>query len=352
MSTADVEYVLPLRWAADDPAELADLTGYLRVLAAEVTVTVVDGSPAPVFAAHAAAWRDLPVRHLPPDEDLDFATGKVNGVWTALRRPGPERAVVADDDVRWPLATLWEAVALLDRAEVVRPQNVFDPAPWHARWDTGRSLLNRALAADWPGTLAVRRSALAAAGGYDGDALFENLELVRTVQAHGGRELPVPGLYVPRRPPTARHFRGQRVRQAYDSFAQPGRLAVEVALLPAAALALARGRPGALLAGALGTVGLAEAGRRRAGGAAVFPPDAALWAPVWLAERAVCAWLAVGARLRGGVPYRGRRILLAAHSARHLRRRSPADALWPGVGLGGRPEAGDLVRPVAERLAR
>ena len=66
---ADAEYVLPLRWAADDPAELADLTGYLRGLCAELAVTVVDGSPPPVFAAHAAAWRDLPLRHLPPDGD-------------------------------------------------------------------------------------------------------------------------------------------------------------------------------------------------------------------------------------------------------------------------------------------
>ena len=124
---------------------------------------------------------------------------------------------------------------------------------------------------------------------------------------------------MPRRPPTVRHFRGQRVRQAYDSFAQPGRLAVELALLPAAALALARGRPGApLAAGALATVALAELGRRRAGGTAVFPRDAALWAPLWLVERAVCAWLAVAARLRGGVPYRDRRLPLAAHSPRQL----------------------------------
>ena len=327
----DVEYVLPLRWAADDPAELADLTGYLGGLCGEVAVTVVDGSPPAVFAAHAAAWRDLPVRHLPPDADLDFAMGKVNGVWTALRRPGPERAVIADDDVRWPLPALRTAVGLLEGADVVRPQNVFVPAPWHARWDTGRTLLNRAVAADWPGTLAVRRSALARAGGYDGDALFENLELVRAVQAVGGTERPVLDLYVPRRPPTAAHFRGQRVRQAYDSLAQPGRLAVELALLPAAALALAGGRPGALLGGALAAAGLAEVGRRRAGGAAVFPADAALWAPLWLAERAVCSWLAVGARLRGGVPYRDRRLPLAAHSPRRLRRRAAPG----GAGSGG-----------------
>jgi hypothetical protein len=170
------------------------------------------------------------------------------------------------------------------------------------------------VAADWPGTLVVRRSALPA--GYDGDALFENLELVRTVRARGGRELPVRDLYVQRRPPTAAHFRGQRVRQAYDSFAQPGRLAVELAVLPLALAALRR--PRVLLAGAAAVVGLAEVGRRRAGGRLVFPADTPLWAPLWLAERAVCAWLAVGARLRGGVRYGDGRLRLAAHRTRDL----------------------------------
>jgi hypothetical protein len=51
----------------------------------------------------------------------------------------------------------------------------------------------------------------------------------------------------------------------------------------------------------------AEIGRRRAGGSRVFPFVASLLAPVWVLERAVCAWLAVVARVvLGGVPYRGR----------------------------------------------
>jgi hypothetical protein len=214
---------------------------------------------------------------------------------------------------------------------VVRPQNYFDPLPWHARWDTGRTLLNRAVAADWPGTLVVRRSALPA--GYDGDAMFENLELVRTVQARGGRELPVLDLYVPRRPPSSAHFRGQRVRQAYDSFAQPGRLAAELAVLPLALAGLRR--PRWLLAGAVAVAGLAEVGRRRAGGRAVFPADTPLWAPLWLAERAVCSWLAVGARLHGGVRYGDGRLHLAAHHPHELappdRPREPAPPGQPPV---------------------
>ena len=320
----NAEYVLPLRWATHRPDELAELTDYLAGLTGTLAVTVVDGSPPAVFAAHAAAWAGLGLTHVPPDQDLHYAMGKVNGVVTGLRRAGPDRVVIGDDDVRWSRGALLAALRLLDRYEVVRPQNHFDPLPWHARWDTGRTLLNRAFAADWPGTLAVRRSALP--GGYDGDAMFENLELVRTVRSRGGREIAPLDLYVPRRPPSSAHFRGQRVRQAYDSFAQPGRLAVELAIAPAVGAALVTRRPGVLAAGVVAVVALAERGRRRAGGAAVFPADTPLWAPLWLAERAVCSWLAVVARLRGGVPYNGRRLALAAHSVGALRRASGADA--------------------------
>ena len=353
----DVDYVLPLRWSAPDPAGLAELTDYLAGLSRLVRVTVVDGSPAEVYAEHDRRWRQRcpDVVHLPPDPDLDFGNGKVNGIYTGLRRAAGEHVVVADDDVRWSPADLARVPGLLADADLVHPQNVFDPMPWHARWDTARSLLNRAFAADWPGTEALRRSVLVAAGGYDGDTMFDNLELDRTIRAHGGRVLRERGLYVRRRPPTARHFRSQRVRQAYDSAAQPARLAVELALLPATVLAVARRRPGLLAAGAAAAVGLAEVGRRRDGGAAAFPPDTPLWAPLWLAERAVCSWLAVGQRLRGGVRYRDRRLRVAAHSVQAVRREAAGAAAagrsGPGVGLGSGPELPGLVRPVAERLA-
>ena len=37
----------------------------------------------------------------------------------------------------------------------------------------------------------------------------------------------------------------------------------------------------------------------------------------------VCVWFALGQRARGGVPYGGQRILLAAHSVRRLRSTGP-----------------------------
>lgn len=352
MNGAGVSYVLPLRWS--EPGPIEELGVYLTSIAGAVDeILVVDGSPAPVFAEHAEALRGI-VRHLPPHPDLDFQMGKVNGVLTGVREAAGERIVLADDDVRYDPATLARTVALLDGADVVRPQNYFDELPWHTRWDTARSLLNRVFTGDpafpvgdFPGTLAVRRSALRATGGYDGDALFENLELMRTIHAAGGRVATPLDLYVPRKPPSTAHFRSQRVRQAYDDFAIPARIGAFLALLPLAAHSLRRGRRRRLFTGGAASILLAEAGRRRAGGAERFPLSGSLLAPAWIAERSLCSWLALGAKLRGGVLYGGRRLGHSATSLRRLRRLH-AGALDDHRGAAVRPETDRLVGAVAK----
>lgn len=315
----DAEYVLPLRWA--DDRGLPELTAYLERLVTWLPVTVVDGSGPEVFAAHGRAFPPA-VRHVRPDPDLvrTCRNGKVAGVRTGLRLATADRVVLADDDVRYDLAALRAALDALAGADVVRPQNVFDPLPWHARWDTARTLVNRAVGSDYPGTLALRRSALGPEG-YDGDVLFENLELLRTVRARGGRELRADDVFVVRRPPSVRHFLRQRPRQAYDDLAQPGRLAAELAVLPLVAAAARRGA-GALLLVALAACALAERGRRRAGGSRHLPATATLLAPAWLLERGVCAWLALVLRATGGVPYGGARLVRAATPVRVLRART------------------------------
>lgn len=315
-------YLLPLRWQ-HDKSELTELTSYLRQVSARCDVLIVDGSPPQVFARHHCRWAAF-ARHVPPDPGLAYRNGKVNGVLTGMRAAAAERVVIADDDVRYDDRSLACALALLDDADIVVPQNYFDPLPWHAAWDSARILLNRALGMDYPGTLAVRRAAFLSAGCYDGDVLFENLELMRTLRAGGARLVSAPHVLVRRLPPDVRHFAGQRVRQAYDSLAQPTRLAAELALLPAAALAAATRRYRLLAGAAAAAAALAETGRRRHGGTAVFPGYLPLLAPVWLAERSVCSWLALGCRLRGGVRYRGRRLPRAATSVRVLRDRAAA----------------------------
>ncbi|MEV7805272.1 glycosyltransferase family 2 protein [Microbispora sp. NPDC088329] len=324
-----ISYVLPLRW--HDDAGLAELTGYLRALARHARIVVVDGSPPPLFERHARLWCGI-AEHVRPDDDLTVANGKVAGVLTGMRRARSEHVIIADDDVRYDAAALARVGALLEHADLVRPQNHFDPLPWHARWDSARSLLNRGLGADYPGTFGVRRSTFEKMGGYDGDVLFENLELIRTVRAYGGREVRPLDLYVRRLPPGTRRFWSQRVRQAYDDLAQPARMAVFLAVLPCVGAAVWRRRPGLVAAGAAAAVGLAEIGRRRAGGRRIFPATAALFAPIWVLERATCSWAALFARLvLGGIPYAGRRLRVAAHSTRRLRRRALSPAARPGV---------------------
>jgi hypothetical protein len=321
MTLADprITYILPLRSSV--PQDDTELTSYLRDLSAHAEVIVVDGSPPAIFAAHAMAW-DAVVRHVPPDDALSTPMGKVGSVLTGLQLASHERVVMADDDVRYDAPTLRRVADALDRADVVRPQNYFEPMPWHACWDTGRTLLNRISGGDWPGTLAVRRSVLRRTGGYDGRAMFENLELVRTVLAAGGRELVLLDAYVLRRPATARHFWSQRVRQAYDELARPPRLAAQLAILPMTVLLAAFAGWPAVATAAVLTACVAEAGRRRAGARRFFPAQASLMAPVWLAERAICSWLALGARLAlGGVPYRGAVLRHAATPMRVLRSR-------------------------------
>jgi len=325
-------YVLPIRreTSTDDAdpeerADEADLEAYLHQLSEWVDdVLVVDGSPAAVVAGHGRRWAGV-VRHVVPDPALADPPDKVAGVVTGARLARHDVVVVADDDIRWSREQLADALERMAGVDLLRPHNRFDPAPWHARWDTARTLLNRAVGGDWPGTLVVRRDLLTPGYGYG--VLFENLDLVRTVAARGGRTGVARDLVVPRRPPPVGWFARQRVRQAYDELARPWRLAWQLALVP---LALAGGRRvvGGL---ALASVVAAEVGRRR-GGTDAFPRTAALWAPVWLAERAVCAWVAVAARARGGVRYRGRRVAQAATPVRRLRHDArPITVVAPAV---------------------
>lgn len=317
MNQPAATYILPLRWTGDNGIE--ELAAYLEEVARWAEVIVVDGSPDELFARHATALPPV-AHHLRPR--FHCRNGKVAGVLTGLAEATFERIVIADDDVRYDAEAFRLVLDYLERADAVRPQNYFLSLPWHARWDTGRTLLNRALGSDFPGTLGVRRSILTATGGYDGDVLFENLELLRTVRAAGGTEIRADEVFVGRLPCSARHFCRQRVRQAYDDFAQPPRLLLELSLLPAFILLMRRyGTVAGPAATGVVVVGLAELGRRRRGGRLVYPATAALWAPAWVAERMLTIWAAVGMRIVGGVPYSGFRLANAGNSLRSLRRR-------------------------------
>jgi hypothetical protein len=222
--------------------------------------------------------------------------------------------VIADDDVRYTIDQLYLLGELLTDHQLVSPQNYFEPCPWHGKWDTSRSLLNLALAHDYPGTLAVHRDFLLGLGGYDGDVLFENLELIRTIKAGGGKVLYKNDLLVRRLPPSTKHFWSQRVRQAYDDYAQPARLTFFILLLPLV-IALSIYSLWFIPLLLIVAIATAELGRRKYGGQHVFPISCSFFAPAWLIERGICTWLALFNKLsKGGVAYNRAIIGKAANS--------------------------------------
>jgi hypothetical protein len=301
----DATYLLPIRSFTGHGTELTD---YLRGIAELLPVVVVDGSPQAIFDAVHEEWSSFAL-HVPPAADIGGANGKVRGVLTGLRFVTSDIVVIADDDVRYDEAVLDAVCDALGAADLVMPQNYFDPHRWHTRWDTARTLLNRATGQDYAGTLAVRRRFIAA--GYDADVLFENLEMVRAVARRGGRCSWRPELYVRRLPPTTHHFLGQRIRQAYDEFARPHRMVIGLSVLPAGVATAVVGGIRGLAVLCAATMATAEWARRRHGGRDHFPAASSAMAPLWVVERGVCSWLALHLRLRGGVRYGEVRLLRA-----------------------------------------
>jgi Glycosyl transferase family 2 len=312
-------YVLPIKSSSLDGAdELTDYLRQLRATAPWLEVIVVDGSPAEIFAEHARCWTAI-ARHLEPGA-LRWLNGKVSGALTGIAAASHDKVVIADDDVRYDADSLYRVINALDHAEIVRPQNYFAQDTWHTLLDSGRALLNRVTGGDWPGTLGLRRTILR--DGYSGNVLFENLELVRTVRALGGKELVAYDIFVARRTPTLRRFLDQRVRQAYDEFARPHRMALALLVVPLLAAAIRKRRLGLLAIVTVSVIAAAETGRLRAGAGRYFSALASIAAPLWILERGIYAWLAIATRLRyGGVPYAGSVIRMAATPSRILARR-------------------------------
>jgi hypothetical protein len=136
----------PLRWTEAGPIE--ELASYLRDIGARGRRDL-DCRWLAATALRAPRGRPRRYRSAPAaPPNLSFQMGKVNGVLTGVRESEGDLVVIADDDIRYDRASLRRTLALLAEADLVRLQNYFDELPWHARWDTARSLLNRVFTGD------------------------------------------------------------------------------------------------------------------------------------------------------------------------------------------------------------
>ncbi|HEX8282901.1 MAG TPA: glycosyltransferase family 2 protein [Pyrinomonadaceae bacterium] len=303
-------YLLPIRRVRANAAEAEEFARYFRGLAgAGCEVVVVDGSPSEVFDAHARAWEGV-CRHVPVDSRYKYLNGKVNGVHTGVDLARCERVVLADDDIRYTADDIERACALLERHEMVRPQNYLAPLPWWARTESARMLINRGAlrAGDYPGTCAFRRSTFRRVGHYDGDVLFDNEEIVRHFALCGADVLCATDFFVLKRPPTFHKWLEQRPRQAYEDFVMRAKTALFASLVPLA-LALAVFMGGASLLAFVAFVSLASVlvalrGLLRDRAFRFFPARLLLYAPLWVLERALSVHWAFYWRARyGGYPF-------------------------------------------------
>jgi hypothetical protein len=303
-------YLLPIRRVRPNRAEAEQFAAYFRLLsAAGCEVLVVDGSPPEVFSAHASAWAGA-CRHVPVDPQYRYLNGKVNGVHTGVDLAGCERMVLADDDIRYTAADIARACALLDQHEMVRPQNYFAPLPWWARTEAARMLINRGTlrAGDYPGTCAFRRSTCLRVGHYDGDVLFDNEEIIRHFALSGADVLCATDFFILKQPPTLSKWLEQRPRQAYEDFVMRAKTALFAALIPLALLLwlFAGAAAGLSFIAAVGFISLLIAlrGLWRDRAHQFFPPWTALYAPLWVLERALSVYWAFYWRARyGGYPF-------------------------------------------------
>lgn len=315
MSAQDSEkfrctYLLPIRRVRADGVEAEAFAEYFRGLGrAGCEVLVVDGSPPEVFEAHARAWAGA-CRHVGVDPKYKYLNGKVNGVHTGVDLARCERIVLADDDIRYTADDIARACALLERHEMIRPQNYLAPLPPWARTESARMLINRGTlrAGDYPGTCAFRRSTCLRVGHYDGDVLFDNEEIVRHFALSGADVLCATDFFILKRPPTFAKWMEQRPRQAYEDFVMWGKTALFASLIPAALLLGLLVGAGAALA-FVGFVALAATlvalrGLLRDHAYRFFPAQTALYAPLWVLERALSVYWAFYWRARyGGYPF-------------------------------------------------
>ena len=306
----DCTYLLPIRRASFSVTEAAGLAEYFRTLKdAGCDVLVLDGSPVPVFQQHHDAWHSF-CRHEQVDRSFGYLNDKVNAIHTGVSLASLEKIVLADDDIRYTPPQIDRVCELLDEFEVVRPQNFLSPLPWWARMEAARMLINRATLriADYPGTCAFRRATMLRVGHYDGDVLFDNEEIIRHFARGGAAIRYATNLFVRKKPPSLKKWIEQRPRQAYEDFGLRAKTALFFSLPPLAMLFIfAAGWKGIMLfASALivTAIALAAAGRRRGKAAQCFPWSVCLFAPLWVAERALSTYWALYWRLtRGGYPF-------------------------------------------------
>jgi hypothetical protein len=280
--------------------DVAVLAAYLSTIGlAGCDVLVIDGSSASQFEANDRVLRWVgrhvaaPPRYRQPGGDIDL-------VRAAVDLAACEKVIVAGPDTRCTSDDIALLCALLEKHEVVEPDEYVNPTTWWGGIEAGRILLHRGI--EQPGqvrsTFAMRRSAYRPLLEYEersGDTG------VRRLFNHGADLYGARGIFVRREPPQLDRWWKRRAREAAADFALPLKTAFFMFLVPLIVLVSLVGGSEAA-AGYAGLVGFASvllAVKGRSGAGKFFPLHACLFAPLWVAERSVSVYWALFEKARG-----------------------------------------------------
>lgn len=275
---------------------LQAMAEYLSTLdLAGCDVLVFDSAPPDVFQSRECVLRWV-AHHVPLHGRYRRADGSVDLAHAAADFAGTEKVIVGSTATRYTAMEVRQMCDLLERHDVVEPEEYLEPIPWWGGIEAGGMLLHRG--ADQRRhrtTFGFRRSAFrplraatdpAAAGA---SRAFFGAEFHEAANLFVRRE---PGRFID-------SIRSSR-DAAFDSDS-PMRSIFFLGLLPLLmAVAIAGGT--AIAGGYAGVIAFASivlAIRGRIGASRFFPLRACLLAPLWIVERSIAVYWSLFARLSG-----------------------------------------------------
>ncbi len=276
--------------------ELQRLAQYLSTLApAGCEVLVLDTASPTLFDSRQCVLRWV-ARHIAVQQQ-EHSDEALELVRAAAAAATTDKVIFAAGNTRYSADEIGDICTLLDRHDVVEPEEYVGPLPWWGAVEAGGMLLYRGVERPRPdrSTFAFRRSAFRPLHGFS----EERIGPVPGLAFIGADVHEAQDLFVRKEPPSLLAWLRTRRLDAFDP-ASPMRTFFFLAAIPLLIfLAIAGGMD--IAGGYAAVVGFASvvlAVRGRIGASRVFPIRACLFAPLWILERSMSASWSMFTRLR------------------------------------------------------
>ena len=286
--------------AAISEQELRDLAAYLSALGSlGCEAVVLDSAVGEALDEHRRVLRWVS-KHLAVRREYLGPPGTLDLLRAAPAVAGSDKVVVASPEVRHTAGSLAVLCELLDRHEVVDPQDYIHPMPWWGGIEAAGMLLQRGVdgRSGTGATFGFRRGVIA---GLRSLGFTDPAEKpLDRLQEAGADVLNAPSVLVRREAPDLRSWIRERIRHAGQEFTAAPRGLFYLTILPLLTLVAVLGgiTLAATSAAMLGVGALALAYRGRAGATDAFPLRTCLFAPFAVFERSLSVYLALVAKVK------------------------------------------------------